>query len=69
MTASYTIPDKTANNSKFVELTAKHLFGAGLSASANAYYRSISTDSFNGDINDDAIGESLYQPNAASVPR
>jgi len=61
----YTIPDKTANNSKFVELAGKHLFGAGLTASANVYYRSISTGSFNGDINDDSIGESLYQPNAA----
>lgn len=61
----YTIPDKTANNAKFIELAASHSFGAGLSAAANAYYRSIVTGSFNGDINDDSVGENLYQPNAA----
>jgi outer membrane receptor protein involved in Fe transport len=61
----YTIPDKTANNSKFVELAATHSFGDGLTASGNIYYRGISTASFNGDINDDSVGQSLYQPSAA----
>jgi len=61
----YTIPDQTANNSKFVELSATHAFGSGLSATANAFYRSIRTASFNGDINDGAVGQNLYQPNAA----
>ena len=61
----YTIPDQTANNSKFIELAASHAFAVGLTASANAFYRSISTGSFNGDINDAAVGQNLYQPDAA----
>jgi outer membrane receptor protein involved in Fe transport len=61
----YTIPDKTANNSKFVDLALTHSFGGGVSVAANAFYRGLTTNTFNGDINDDAVGESLYQPSAA----
>ncbi|HEY4213916.1 MAG TPA: TonB-dependent receptor [Steroidobacteraceae bacterium] len=61
----YTIPDKTANNSKFVDLALTHSFSSSVSVSANAFYRANSANSFNGDINDDAVGENLYQPSAA----
>ena len=37
----------------------------GLLYSGNAYYRNIHTDTFNGDINEDSLDQSLYQPNAA----
>ncbi len=60
----YTIPDKTANNSKFVNLTLTHSLAPGLSVSGNAFYRANTSNEFNGDINDDSVGESLYQPNA-----
>ncbi len=61
----YTIPDSTANNSKFANLSLTHSFTPELSVSATAFYRAIASDSFNGDANDDAVGESLYQPSAA----
>ena len=61
----YTIPDNTRNNSGLIELSASHELAAGMSISGNAFYRNIRTNTFNGDINDDSIGESLYQPNSA----
>jgi outer membrane receptor protein involved in Fe transport len=33
--------------------------------SGNAYYRDIRTRTFNGDVNEDALDQPLYQPNAA----
>src|SRR5262245_31070563 len=36
-----------------------------LALSANVYYRNLETRTLNGDINDDSLGESLYQPSAA----
>ncbi|MES3015987.1 MAG: TonB-dependent receptor, partial [Pseudomonadota bacterium] len=39
--------------------------GEALSYSVNAYYRRISTRTSNGDINDEALTESVYQPGAA----
>lgn len=64
-TSVYTIPDTTRNHAWLVNLTAKHTFSQGLTFSGNAFFRDIRTQTYNGDINDDALGESLYQPNAA----
>ena len=61
----YTVPDQTRNRAAMLNLSATHRVDDTLTLSANAWYRRISTRTTNGDINDDALGESLYQPNAA----
>jgi outer membrane receptor protein involved in Fe transport len=61
----YTQPDNTRNRAYAFTLTGSHDFTPRLQLTANLYHRNIDTRTFNGDINDDALGESLYQPNAA----
>lgn len=61
----YTIPDNTRNRSLLLNLAARHGIGDTLALSANAYYRQIDTRTYNGDVNDNAFTESVYQPNAA----
>lgn len=60
----YTKPDNTQNESYLFNLTMTHKLSENLSLSANAYHRAIQTRTFNGDLNDDSLGEALYQPNA-----
>lgn len=64
-TSVYTQPDNTRNRAGLVNLTARHSFSDAFSLSGSAYWRSIRTRTYNGDINDDALGENLYQPSAA----
>ncbi len=61
----YTYPDTTRNRAYLITMTSDHRFSEHLSFAGNAFYRDIRTRTFNGDINDDALGENLYQPNAA----
>lgn len=61
----YTHPDNTKNRAGLVNLTVKHDFSDRLTFSGNAFWRTIRTSTFNGDLNDDALGENVYQPNAA----
>jgi outer membrane receptor protein involved in Fe transport len=61
----YTKPDITRNKSPFVNLTARHSLSAHLIFSGNIYYRYIGANTFNGDINEDSLDQSLYQPTAA----
>lgn len=60
----YTAPDNTKNRAYGLNLTARHSVSDRLSFSGNLFWRHIRTKSFNGDINDDALGENFYQPNA-----
>jgi len=60
----YTAPDNTKNRAYGLNLTARHRFSDVLSFNGNLFWRDIHTKSFNGDINDDALGENFYQPNA-----
>ncbi len=60
----YTKPDKTANIAPSSTLTVRHAATSNLSFSGNAYYRFIQTKTFNGDINEESLDQSLYQPNA-----
>lgn len=60
----YTKPDQTKNESYLVNLVVTHKLNETIALSGNAYYRNIQTRTLNGDINDDSLGESLYQPNA-----
>ena len=61
----YTYPDKTRNRAYLINLSGDHHFSDTLTFSGNAFYRHIRTRTFNGDINDDALGENVYQPSAA----
>jgi outer membrane receptor protein involved in Fe transport len=61
----YTLPDDTKNRAYALTLVGHHDLSDTLTLSANAYYRHIRTTGFNGDINDDSLGESIYQPSAA----
>lgn len=61
----YTKPDITQNHSGLASLTFQHDAGGGLSFSGNAYYRQIHSRTYNGDLNDEALTETVYQPNAA----
>lgn len=61
----YTKPDETRNRSIFLNLAAKHAVSDDLMLSGNAYYRRIRTRTYNGDINEDSLDQSVYQPSAA----
>jgi outer membrane receptor protein involved in Fe transport len=61
----YTQPDHTQNRSALYNLELTHKFSDALILAANAYYRNIRTGTFNGDINEGSLGESVYQPSAA----
>lgn len=61
----YTQPDITGNRSPFLNFTGRHSFTENLTFFGNAYYRYISTRTFNGDINEESLDQALYQPNAA----
>lgn len=61
----YTYPDNIKNRSYLGNLTVEHRFSNALSFSGNAFWRRIDTKTFNGDVNDDSLGENIYQPSAA----
>jgi outer membrane receptor protein involved in Fe transport len=61
----YTKPDNTRNQAWLLNLAGVRKLDEGLTVSGNLYYRDIDTSTFNGDVNDDSLGESLYQPDVA----
>jgi outer membrane receptor protein involved in Fe transport len=60
----YTKPDNTQNKAYLLNVVGTQKISDTFSLSANAYYRNIKTATLNGDLNDDSLGESLYQPSA-----
>lgn len=61
----YTKPDTTENRSTLVTVTAARAFRPSLTLIASASYRSILTDTLNGDINEESLDQALYEPSAA----
>lgn len=61
----FTKPDLTANRAPFVNLNLRRSLTSTVSFSGNAYFRHIRTRTLNGDINEDSLDQSVYQPNAA----
>lgn len=61
----YTKPDVTQNRSTLLNLVAGHTFNDELRFSGNAYYRNIKSSTLNGDINEAALDQAVYQPSAA----
>ena len=55
----YTYPDNTKNESHFLNLTGSHQLNNDTVLSGNAYYRHIDTKTYNADINDEALPESI----------
>ena len=53
------------NRSTFLNVTGRRQLSPRTSVSGNGYYRNIHTNSFNGDINEDSLDQSIYQPTAA----
>lgn len=63
----YTKPDTTKNRSTMVNVTAQRRWAKALTFQGNAYYRDLRTDTLNGDINEDSLDQSVYQPGAAEI--
>ncbi len=61
----FTKPDITTNRAGLLNLQASRALDDDLGLSGNAWYRTIRTTTFNGDVNEDALGENLYQPSLA----
>lgn len=61
----YTKPDETDNRSTLLNLITRHRLSPATAVSANVYYRDIRTSTLNGDINEESLDQSLYQPGAA----
>ncbi|WP_371323455.1 TonB-dependent receptor [Dechloromonas sp. ZY10] len=61
----YSKPDETRNRSLFLNLEGKHSVNADTLLAGNLYYRRVRTTTYNGDINEDSLDQSVYQPSAA----
>ena len=61
----YTAPDNTRNRMGMIVLNGETRLGSGVRLRGNAFWRHIRTATYNGDVNDDALGQSLYQPDSA----
>ena len=60
----HTKPDETRNRSSLFNLAASHALSGALQFSGNLYYRNINSATLNGDINEGALDQSVYQPSA-----
>ncbi len=61
----YTRHDATGNRSPLLNFTARRNLSDKMTFFGNAYYRYIRTNAFNGDINENSLDQSVYQPSAA----
>lgn len=55
----YTFPDNTKNESHFANLEWSHYFTDNVQLSGNTYYRRIKSRTYNGDLNDEALPETV----------
>jgi outer membrane receptor protein involved in Fe transport len=58
--SNYTKPDLTRNRAPFVALNLRQSLSSNLILAGNGWYRSIRTATLNGDINEEALDQSLY---------
>lgn len=63
-TSVYTAPDNTDSRAGMLNLKGHHAFSDQVSISGNLFWRRTRTSTYNGDINDNALGQNLYQPDA-----
>jgi len=64
----YTRPDTTRNRAALLNLALSHALSEHWTLAGNAYARRIHTRTYNGDLNDEALGQPLQQPDAADTP-
>jgi outer membrane receptor protein involved in Fe transport len=66
----YTKPDETDNRSVLINVTGRHSPRERMTVSGSVYFRRIGTDTLNGDLNEDSLGQSVYRPgeNADNTP-
>ena len=64
-TSPYTLYDRTNNRAPFLNLSLRHTPNTSLTLSGNVYFRYIRADTYNGDINEGSLDQSVYQPGAA----
>ena len=62
----FTKPDITRNHASLLNLEAQTRLSDTVQFSGNVYYRNTRTDTTNGDLNEDALGESLYYTGQAA---
>ena len=60
----YTAPDTTRTRAGLLSLAGSHALSDAVNFSGNAFWRRTRTSTYNGDVNDEALGQNLYQPNA-----
>jgi outer membrane receptor protein involved in Fe transport len=63
----YTTPDTTGNRSTFVNGAVRHSLTGQVALSVNGYFRNIRTSTLNGDVNENSLDQSVYQPSAADI--
>jgi len=56
----FTKPDQTHNNANFLNLEGKHSINENTIFTGNAYYRKTNTHTFNGDLNEGSLGQTIY---------
>jgi len=61
----YSRPDNTRNRAALLNLAATQALSDSLTLSAQVVWRRIHTSTYNGDVNEVALDQSTYQPNAA----
>ena len=61
----YTKPDVTTHRAPFVNLQLRHSLSSRLTFAGNTYFRYIRTRTLNGDLNEAALDQAVYQPGAA----
>ena len=65
----YTQPDTTKNRALLLNLAATQSLSDALSVSGNVYWRKLTTRSYNGDINEAALGQAVYLSSTAADER
>lgn len=61
----YSQPDNTRNRSMLLSLSFTRELAGGWALSGTAHGRRLRTNTYNGDVNDDALDQAVYQPNAS----
>ena len=63
----YTTPDITTTGRRSSTPRLRHSLTSQVALSVNGYFRNIRTSTLNGDVNEDSLDQSVYQPSAADI--
>ena len=62
--SAYTVPDTINNRSPSFNFIARHDVNGAVTFSGNGYFRHIRGEGINGNLNNNSLDQSVYQPNA-----